>query len=94
MMRPSTSNPKVEYVRRQPQTREHSCHWPGCKAQVPPALWGCKAHWMKIPKNLRNRILSTYQPGQEVDGDVSEEYLDAADAVQVWIEEYLEGAAY
>jgi hypothetical protein len=93
MVRPA-SNPKVEYVRRQAQTREHTCHWPGCKVQVPPALWGCKAHWRKIPNHLKNRIWDTYRIGQEQDMSPSKAYLAAADAVQLWIEEYLEEATY
>ncbi len=93
MVRP-VRNPKVEYVKRQPQTREHTCHWPGCKAQVPPALRGCRAHWMKLPRHLRTRIWDTYRIGQEVNMSPSKAYLAASDAVQAWIEEYLEGATY
>lgn len=78
---------KRDYVARQPQTRAHECHWPGCKKQVPPAMWGCKTHWFKLPKALRDRIWATYQPGQEETLDVSDAYLDAADEVQRWIRE-------
>jgi hypothetical protein len=42
------------------------CHWPGCERQVPPAMWGCKPHWFKLPKQLRDRIWATYEIGQEV----------------------------
>lgn len=78
---------KADYVRRQKQTRFHTCHWPGCGKQVPPAMWGCKEHWFKLPKGLRDRIWATYRPGQEVEMNPSEAYLDAADAVQNWIRE-------
>jgi hypothetical protein len=78
---------KHEYVRRQKQTREHSCHWPGCSQQVPPAMWGCRSHWFMLPKNLRDKIWRTYRPGQEVTMTPSEEYLDAAREVQLWIRE-------
>lgn len=81
---------KREYVKSQPQTREHTCHWPGCGKQVPPAMWGCKSCWKKLPKYLRDRIWTTYRPGQEEDLDVSSEYLDAADEVQKWIAEHEE----
>lgn len=77
---------KRRYVRSQGQTRKHHCHWPGCEAQVPPAMWGCKAHWFKLPKALRDRIWATYAPGQEVDMSPSDEYLQVADDVQKWIE--------
>ncbi len=76
---------KRSYVKHQGQTRSHHCHWPGCDQQVPPAMWGCKAHWFSLPKALRDRIWRAYQPGQEVDLTPSEEYLQVADDAQKWI---------
>lgn len=76
---------KREYVKSQTQTRAHTCHWPGCGKQVPPAMWGCKTHWFKLPKNLRDKIWMTYVPGQEVSMTPSEDYLNAADEVDTWI---------
>ena len=29
---------KADYVRSAKQTRRHTCHWPGCRRQVPPAM--------------------------------------------------------
>jgi hypothetical protein len=81
------SEPKADYVRSQVQTRAHTCHWPGCEKQVPPAMWGCKAHWFAIPAGLRARIWATYKPGQEVNGTPSAAYIQAAKAVQAWIAE-------
>ena len=78
---------KADYVRSQGQTRHHHCHWPGCTAQVPPAMWGCKGHWFKLPASLRAQIWATYKPGQEVNGTPSAAYLDAAGQVQAWIAE-------
>lgn len=66
----------------------HTCHWPGCTTAVPPRLWGCKPHWYRLPKALRDRIWATYRPGQENTKDPSEAYLDAADEVQRWIREH------
>jgi hypothetical protein len=76
---------KVEHVRRAKQTRGHTCHWPGCGKQVPPAMWGCKKHWFRLPKSLRDKIWNAYVPGQEARMDPSAEYLSAADEVQDWI---------
>lgn len=76
---------KADYVRSQSQTRNHACHWPGCSKQVPPAMWGCKTHWFKLPKALRDRIWAAYQPGQEITGTPSREYLVVARDVQAWI---------
>jgi hypothetical protein len=81
---------KFEYVKIQGQSRSHHCHWPGCKVQVPPALWGCKRHWFTLPMSLRNKIWATYRAGQEINGDTSAAYLEAAKEVQDWIENHLE----
>lgn len=78
---------KTDYVRSQGQTRPHHCHWPGCDQQIPPAMWGCKAHWFALPENLRMRIWQSYSPGQEVAGTPSSKYIEAAKAVQTWINE-------
>ncbi len=78
---------KAAYVASQGQTRDHHCHWPGCAAQVPPAQWGCKTHWFRLPKEMRDRIWAAYQPGQEKTMTPSPEYLDVADDVQRWIQE-------
>lgn len=63
----------------------HTCHWPGCTAEVPPAMWGCKTHWFRIPYRLRTQIWRTYVPGQEITKTPSDAYMDAAHAVQEWI---------
>lgn len=76
---------KVNYVKQQPQSRRHDCHWPGCDKQVPPAMWGCKPHWFKLPKRIRDAIWNAYEIGQEVFGDPSDEYLAAAREAQDWI---------
>lgn len=80
---------KADYVKRQGQTREHTCHWPGCEQQVRPALWGCAKHWFMLPKALRDRVWAAYQPGQEVTMTPSAEYLEVADEVDRWIRERL-----
>jgi hypothetical protein len=79
---------KANYVKRQPQTRRHTCHWPGCDKQVPPAIWGCRPHWYSLPKYLRDLIWDTYVPGQERRMDPSQDYLKAAIEVQHWIKEH------
>ena len=83
---------KAEYVKRQGQTRDHHCHWPGCEKQVPPAMWGCREHWFRLPKRLRDRIWETYEPGQEIDMTPSEEYLAVATEVQEWIRDHINGS--
>lgn len=80
-----TLRDKVDHVLGSKQTRKHACHWPGCDKQVPPAMWGCGAHWRALPKALRDKVWAAYRPGQESDGNPSAEYLDVANEVQDWI---------
>jgi len=87
------SDSKRDYVRRQAQTRNHGCHWPGCDRKVPPAMWGCKPHWFRLPKHLRDRIWCAYVPGQERRMDPSDEYLAVAQEVQDWITAAAVGSA-
>lgn len=62
----------------------HTCHHPGCKKEVPPSMWGCKPHWFRLPRRLRDKVWATYKPGQEVRKDPSVAYLAVADEVQKW----------
>jgi len=81
----TTIGRKADYVKHAPNPGGHTCHWPGCNKEVPPAMWGCKAHWFKLPAILRRKIWQTYRPGQEITKTPSREYLAAAREVQEWI---------
>ncbi|MDE2020604.1 MAG: hypothetical protein KGJ13_09740 [Patescibacteria group bacterium] len=83
-------NDKVHHVMSSRQFRDHECHWPGCTVQVPPAMWGCKYHWYKLPKRLRDDIWRTYQIGQEETLTPSRAYVEVARKVQVWIKQAIE----
>jgi len=50
----------------------------------PPAMWGCREHWLLLPKRFRDAIWATYVPGQEQRMDPTPEYLDVAFRVQEW----------
>lgn len=76
---------KIQYVFEQKQTRPHHCHWPGCKKQVPPAMWGCREHWQRLPSELRGKIWAAFRPGQEKTFSPSREYVKVAREVQRWI---------
>jgi hypothetical protein len=78
-------NEKVAHVLAAKQTRRHKCHWPGCPRQVPPAMWGCKEHWMKLPQSLRTEVWRTYRPLQEDDMHPSLEYVEVMKKIQQWI---------
>ena len=67
-------------------TRSHTCHWPGCRLEVPAAQWGCRAHWKALPAHIRRAIWDAYEIGQEDHQElVSKAYLEAAEAAQAWI---------
>lgn len=63
---------------------KHHCHWPGCKREVPPKMWGCSMHWFRLPSNLRAEVWKTYEPGQEITKAPSAEYVAVALKVQDW----------
>ncbi len=76
---------KADYVKHASNDADHHCHWPGCAKIVPPAMWGCKEHWFKLPLRLRSKLWVTYKPGQEVTKTPSAEYRAIAREVQEWI---------
>ena len=65
----------------------HTCHWPGCQKEVPPAMWGCSPHWFSLPVRLRNKVWAAYRPGQEITKTPSAAYIEVAKEVQAWIQE-------
>lgn len=68
----------------------HTCHWPDCNTEVPPAMRGCRKHWFTLPKLLRHKIWKEYVPGQEVSKTPSDTYMEVYDEVQYWIRNYIE----
>jgi len=51
-------------------------------------MWGCREHWYRLPKFLRDRIWASYEPGQEIEMTPSGEYLNVTDEVQKWIRDH------
>lgn len=49
-------------------------------------MWGCKKHWFRLPKIIRDRIWLTYRAGQEITKTPSAQYLTAASGARKWIE--------
>lgn len=49
-------------------------------------MWGCKPHWFRLPKALRDAVWKAYVPGQEITKTPSRTYLAVARLVQGWIE--------
>lgn len=84
-------NQKVEHVReaiRDGRHHGHTCYWPGCEENVPPAAWGCRRHWYKLPLGIRNKIWAAYRAGQESSKTPSARYISAAREAQEWIREH------
>lgn len=48
-------------------------------------MWGCREHWFKLPKPLRDQVWREYRPGQEITKTPSVRYLAVAALVQGWI---------
>lgn len=49
-------------------------------------MWGCKPHWFRLPKFLRDAIWLWYVPGQEFKKNPTKQYVEVARLTQVWIE--------
>ena len=84
----STISQKADHVRaklKEGKAHNHHCHWPGCKKAVPPAAWGCRTHWYKLPRSLRAKIWAAYRPGQEDTKTPSARYVEVAREVRDWI---------
>lgn len=84
----TTIGEKADHVRAaiaEDRQTSHHCHWPGCTETVPPAAWGCKRHWYKLPQYLRTKIWRAYRPGQETTKTPSPTYVAVAREVQDWI---------
>jgi hypothetical protein len=68
----------------------HFCHAIDCPVTVPPRMHMCRAHWFRLPKQLRDAVWAAYQPGQEITKNPSPAYLAATDATIGYIAD-LEG---
>ena len=51
-------------------------------------MWGCRKHWFRLPKYLRDRIWAEFRPGQETNRTPSRTYLETAKEVQEWIKKH------
>ncbi|MGP0027914.1 MAG: hypothetical protein ACLPKE_31840 [Streptosporangiaceae bacterium] len=60
--------------------RPDPCAWPGCGKRTRPAYLMCRAHWYRLPADLRSRIWDTYRSGQTA-ATCTPEYRDALAAV-------------
>lgn len=73
-------NEKVAHVLSEAKkgSNGHTCHAAGCTTNCAPSMFMCRRHWFMVPKDLRDAIWMTYEPGQEQTKDASAEYLETA----------------
>lgn len=57
----------------------HRCHAKNCKKEVPPSLFMCFQHWKMVPKPLQAEVWKHYRPGQEIDKNPTNEYLQVTE---------------
>jgi hypothetical protein len=67
----------------------HGCRWPGCRRRVPITKWGCRGHWFRLPKRLRELICLTYRVGP-VSHETRRARRDTERQVRGWLDQ--EGA--
>ncbi|WP_165072082.1 hypothetical protein [Paludisphaera rhizosphaerae] len=65
-----------------------ACRWPGCSKMVPVYKWGCRRHWYRLPKAIRDRIWANYRQGQETDLRITREYALADREAREWAVRY------
>ena len=66
----------------------HTCHWPNCRAEVPPKLLMCLEHWQLLPKPIRYAVWAAYRPGQEIDKVPNRAYMAAVRVALDWALDY------
>lgn len=68
------------HLRTAEETAGHHCHALRCRTKVRPELLMCPRHWRMVPIPLQRAVYRHYRRGQCDDMEVTQAYLDAADA--------------
>lgn len=64
------------------------CYWNGCTVTVPASMLMCRRHWFALPRSLRNRVWSAYEPGQEENlAAITDEYRTVLEEVKRFVQE-------
>ncbi len=58
------------------------CFWPGCEADVPPKMHGCRKHWSALPERLRKKVLLARL--HEAADEPGDQYHEAVREVWEW----------
>lgn len=60
-------------------SRGHECPWPGCTERVPRYHWGCKPHWYRVPRELRESCTWAWRYGTAAD------HMAVLEEIDEWI---------
>jgi hypothetical protein len=63
----------------------HLCHAIDCNERVRPDRLMCARHWYSVPADLKREVWRTYRPGQEIDKDPDQPYIEAAKNAINWV---------
>lgn len=58
----------------------HKCFWPTCSATVSTTMFGCRRHWFRLPKRIRDKIWEGYRNSRSI-------WLEAAKEARRFAEE-------
>lgn len=60
------------------QGASHHCIMSNCAQEIPANRLMCRPHWKMVPQELQRAVWKHYRPGQEVDRNLSCDYMIAA----------------
>lgn len=64
-----------------------TCGWPGCDKFVSGRLWACREHWLQLPVEIRDRMMSCCTSGPSWSRVRSAAFPIAEAEALHWIEE-------
>ena len=59
-------------------TTHHKCAVPNCKTMTLARFLMCSKHWNRVPKELQDEVYKHHQKDQQITGQISQEYIIAA----------------
>ncbi len=65
----------------------HTCHVDGCDLECEPRRLMCAPHWRMVPRDLQKAVCRHYRAGQEVTKKVSPEFVAAARAALIAVQD-------
>lgn len=75
--------------RRRSAPKRPRCRWPECGRYATQAGWACRAHWFKLPPNLRSRIFQADRDEMAALGHRDQAWRTVAEEGDRWVAEQL-----